>query len=668
MNPLFMNLPGNNLILIADDNPFNRNFLSEVLKKQNFSVIKVTNGEEAVNSVKENSFRIILMDILMPGISGLEATRQIRAMGVLTPIIAISAMSFKQDQEKALEAGCNAFLPKPVGVKDLNVLLEKYVLQIIDPKIIMENKITSQEKYQNKKQKALFSKYKLLLVEEEENIANEYKCILKELGFNNVTVVSNGVLALEILKNNSLQLDIVISNIFTSEIDAMGLLSIIKKEYTNIFMFIYARQYDVDTFQFAMTQGVDGIVTQDNFKNSIPIIIETTIYQFLQNGSQYDNATTAKQVKKAQEQLIKIGCDEPCKFLDIGLIPLHEAGGDMAKCVKLNSSEKCAIVLGDVAGHDVTSSYMSAMFMGLISSMDYENAKPVNFMNELNIKLCKMGYETTHICATIIILNRRTRNIIIVTAGNPGGLLVNIDLHGNFSFQELLGGGLCMGMLDEHDLFVSEKKTLEKGSWLFHFSDGIEKKYIQEVLIKNPDILKKESANEVSISIIDKIVENHGQEDDMILLTTYTPSDLLRDNDTLIHENYFKIKSNYVDVDVACRWFNDKLPIEKIPIGKDRDFLLLALRETLLNSVEHGNKRNPEASINMFIYFESDCLKVSISDEGFGFDLSDTLKKLKSYDGFQIGKRGLAIVESVADSIQVDGGTVSLIFRAKGNH
>ena len=89
---------------------------------------------------------------------------------------------------------------------------------------------------------------------------------------------------------------------------------------------------------------------------------------------------------------------------------------------------------------------------------------------------------------------------------------------------------------------------------------------------------------------------------------------------------------------------------------------MLALREAMLNSVEHGNKRNPEAVINIDLHFEKNLFKVSIKDEGTGFDLSKRLKNLENYDGFQVGKRGLAIIQSTADSIEVNGGTISLTF------
>ncbi|OQY13336.1 MAG: hypothetical protein B6I31_01385 [Desulfobacteraceae bacterium 4572_19] len=91
--PAFTESENSNLILVVDDNPFNRIFLSEILKELNFSVIEVINGSEAIEYVKKHDFYLIFMDMLMPGINGFEATKKIRSMGILTPVIAISAMN-----------------------------------------------------------------------------------------------------------------------------------------------------------------------------------------------------------------------------------------------------------------------------------------------------------------------------------------------------------------------------------------------------------------------------------------------------------------------------------------------------------------------------------------------------------------------------------------------
>jgi len=72
---------------------------------------------------------LMLMDIKIPGINGIEATRQIRQFNKNMPIIALSAFIFSGDKEKALEAGCNEYISKPVKKEELFLLLQRYKLQ-----------------------------------------------------------------------------------------------------------------------------------------------------------------------------------------------------------------------------------------------------------------------------------------------------------------------------------------------------------------------------------------------------------------------------------------------------------------------------------------------------------------------------------------------------------
>ena len=86
----------------------------------------VDNGKEALDKVKEGTYDCILMDVMMPVMGGLEATRQLRAMGIGTPIIAMSANAFKDDVERSLKAGMNAHLSKPIDEKLLVKTIYKF--------------------------------------------------------------------------------------------------------------------------------------------------------------------------------------------------------------------------------------------------------------------------------------------------------------------------------------------------------------------------------------------------------------------------------------------------------------------------------------------------------------------------------------------------------------
>jgi PAS domain S-box-containing protein len=108
-------------VLAAEDNPFNRGLLVKMLNTLNVSEIHmVENGQDAVDALAAGQvFDIVLMDIQMPLMDGLEATRQIRAMGLNVPIIALTAHALESDQRKSLDAGMNGHLAKPYRLQDL---------------------------------------------------------------------------------------------------------------------------------------------------------------------------------------------------------------------------------------------------------------------------------------------------------------------------------------------------------------------------------------------------------------------------------------------------------------------------------------------------------------------------------------------------------------------
>lgn len=106
-------------ILIVEDEITNRLFLRLLLEKSGFNVVEVTDGKQAVDAVKIGHFSMILMDLKMPVMDGLEATRLIKEFNPSVPVIAITAHAMSGDEQKALDAGCNSYLPKPINKDSL---------------------------------------------------------------------------------------------------------------------------------------------------------------------------------------------------------------------------------------------------------------------------------------------------------------------------------------------------------------------------------------------------------------------------------------------------------------------------------------------------------------------------------------------------------------------
>lgn len=104
-------------ILVAEDNDSNYLLMSYILKK-NYELIRAENGREAVNIVESEPVDLVLMDLKMPVMDGLEATQLIKATHPQLPVIALTANAFEADRKTALAAGCDDFLAKPVNSAD----------------------------------------------------------------------------------------------------------------------------------------------------------------------------------------------------------------------------------------------------------------------------------------------------------------------------------------------------------------------------------------------------------------------------------------------------------------------------------------------------------------------------------------------------------------------
>lgn len=116
-------------ILIAEDELANALFLHKSLKKEGYQITVVKNGREAVDFCKSNpEISAVLMDIKMPEMDGYEATKLIRKFRKELPVIGVSAFDLHDDQQKALEAGCNDYIPKPVDRDLLLRILSRFIL------------------------------------------------------------------------------------------------------------------------------------------------------------------------------------------------------------------------------------------------------------------------------------------------------------------------------------------------------------------------------------------------------------------------------------------------------------------------------------------------------------------------------------------------------------
>lgn len=115
-------------ILIAEDVESNFQYLKAALSKTKIKILWAKDGEEAINLFKSNKINLILMDIQMPVLNGLLATKAIKKIDNTIPIIAVTAYAMSGDREKSLAAGCDDYAAKPLRLNILYTIIEKYII------------------------------------------------------------------------------------------------------------------------------------------------------------------------------------------------------------------------------------------------------------------------------------------------------------------------------------------------------------------------------------------------------------------------------------------------------------------------------------------------------------------------------------------------------------
>jgi two-component system cell cycle response regulator DivK len=117
------------VIMLVEDYKETRIAVRLMLEMSGYAVVEALNGQEAVELARENRPDLILMDLRLPVLDGVEATRQLREDETLreVPIVAFSAYGSTEKQEEALAAGCNAFIAKPFGIDEINDLVKSFL-------------------------------------------------------------------------------------------------------------------------------------------------------------------------------------------------------------------------------------------------------------------------------------------------------------------------------------------------------------------------------------------------------------------------------------------------------------------------------------------------------------------------------------------------------------
>ena len=115
-------------VLVVEDNPLNMELVFEILENQDFTPVGVVNGADAIAKTQKEVFDLILMDIGLPDMNGIEVTKIIKSRTSYkdVPVIALTSFAMKEDVEIIMAEGFNEYMQKPIEVTDFVQRLEKY--------------------------------------------------------------------------------------------------------------------------------------------------------------------------------------------------------------------------------------------------------------------------------------------------------------------------------------------------------------------------------------------------------------------------------------------------------------------------------------------------------------------------------------------------------------
>ena len=116
-------------VLYVEDNEYNRKIVRQLLSRTGYRLVEASDGEGALDLVREHRPDLVLMDVQLPRMSGLDATRALRADPTTAdlPVIVVTSFALSGDDQRAMAAGASAYLAKPYSPRDLLALIRKFL-------------------------------------------------------------------------------------------------------------------------------------------------------------------------------------------------------------------------------------------------------------------------------------------------------------------------------------------------------------------------------------------------------------------------------------------------------------------------------------------------------------------------------------------------------------
>lgn len=131
-------MPQRKCVLVVEDNPLNMKLFSAMLAAQGHSVLQATDGSHGLDLAQRRHPDLIIMDIQLPDMSGIDVTQNLKAdeatRGI--PIIATSAFALREDEERIRASGCDGYLAKPIAISEFLELVEMFMMRVPDAAVV----------------------------------------------------------------------------------------------------------------------------------------------------------------------------------------------------------------------------------------------------------------------------------------------------------------------------------------------------------------------------------------------------------------------------------------------------------------------------------------------------------------------------------------------------
>jgi CheY-like chemotaxis protein/anti-sigma regulatory factor (Ser/Thr protein kinase) len=636
------NLLENKHVLIVEDMPYNRILLKKILQRYNCTIAEAVDGQIAIDRWKETpSFDLVIMDMNMPVMDGFAATRTIRQLETeqnlkRTPIVALTALAMRGDREKCLEAGCDEYMTKPV---ETNILID------IGRQLLGGTGIESGS---SDPQKSVHIQKVLLKTD---NQVYDY-------------ILASVLGSMGIVFDRISDLGEILESLAEDRIDFL-----ILEAETDLPLAFYVKNHFPDKYVILITTGEHAhtILCEKSENNIQYPFTREDISTVLQHCSQMqrqalkqaENIADADSLSKIKGQgSIKEAVQKSNRQLAVWQKAFRKIGGDLVLSHQFDLHGKYGFILGDVAGHDIQSGYTASWFAGLVKGVWGQYSNPYDLLRYLNSFLDHDAEEEDKrfVCALVLLWDPLRNKLHFANAGIPGGILVKKST-GKATLIKWTG--IPIGMFPEMDMFDHDEIDFMPGDRLYVATDGVLEAIPSEIISDIGETKSNQPPQQALESIVDFVKRSIEVTDDLTIA-------VFEGHPFEEPESGFRqtIRSTNDELEVALKQIEDYLNREH-PERFDMLKVSMAVREALINALEHGNINVFEKPIDIDLEILDNILEIRVSDCGGGFDLMSEKYRLQEEGELRIHGRGIELMENICHSLSFTGSGVCMAFEEK---